>query len=218
MLQKIENGRENLLLYGKKALVKRGYGGVSIPELTARCGMATGTFYNYFKSKDALVNQIVSDDWAVLLKKVGKQMEKPGRAFENTRFLYERLAEFQRRYRFFATGAVVKNETVIRSERFDIQKLYDMMREKFAREVEAGALEIGTTPENAAYMLVQTCMVAGRNPDMQFDDLWQFLHMRERALPPEAEERSPGPIAKPTDPEAPYRAPAEAIQNTCGKV
>jgi len=182
MLQKIENGREKLISRGKKALMENGYSGVSIAELTAQCGMATGTFYNYFKSKDEFVNQIVSDDWDVMLKKIKKQMDKTESPCENVRFLYMRLSEFQHRYRFFATGTVVKNGTVIKNERVSLQKLYDIMSEKFRHDVEAGALEIGTTPENAAYMITQICMVAGRNPDMKFDDLWNFLHITDHTM------------------------------------
>lgn len=180
MLRKIENGREKLLSCGKKALLKSGYGGISISELTAQCGMATGTFYNYFKSKDAFVNQIVSDDWERLLKKVGRQMSRQERPYENVRFLYNCLTEFQRRYRFFATGSTIKNEAIIQNERLALQKLYGIMSDKYRREADSGALEIGTTPENASYMIVQACMVAGRNPDMQFDDLWNFLHAADR--------------------------------------
>ncbi len=177
MLQKIENGREKLLFRGKRALLETGYGGLVIAELTAQCGMATGTFYNYFKSKDAFVNQIVSDDWDLMLKKVEKQMAKPERHRENVRFLYEQLTEFQRQYRFFTAGAGIRQGMSIQNERRDLQKLYDILSGKLTREVKTGALEIGTTPEIAAYMIVQTCLAAGRNPDMDFDDLWNFLHV-----------------------------------------
>lgn len=179
MLQKIQNGRENLLLYGKKTLLKKGYSGVSITELTSQCNMATGTFYNYFKSKDAFINMIVLNDWNILLKKVQKQMDKPQCPYENVRFLYDCLAEFQQKYRFFATGSVIKNQAIIQNERLALQKLYDVMAEKFRYESAAGTLKIGTSPENAAYMIVQSCMIAGRNPDMNFDDLWNFLHVTD---------------------------------------
>jgi len=177
MQPKVENARKNLMSHGKKALLKSGYGGIVIAELTAECGMAAGTFYNYFKSKDDLVSQIISDDWAAMLKKVKKQMAGPEDRYENLRCLYDCLAGFQKKYRFFATGSVVKNAAIIRSERNELQLLYDIMADKIRRETELSMLNFGTTPENAAYMIVQICMVAGRNPDMEFDDLWSFLHV-----------------------------------------
>ncbi|MEA5050522.1 MAG: TetR/AcrR family transcriptional regulator [Oscillospiraceae bacterium] len=180
MLQKIENGRANLLSRGKKALLQKGYGGVVIAELTAQCGMATGTFYNYFRSKDALIDQIVSDDWAALLKKIRRRMERSDDARANLEFLYAHLADFQRRYTFFAAGSAVRRGPVIHSEQENLQALYDIMADKFRRAGAAGALVFGMSPENAAYMIVQTCMVAGRNPAMDFGDLWAFLHMTGR--------------------------------------
>lgn len=177
MQPKVENARKKLMAHGKRTLLESGYSGVVIAELTAECGMAAGTFYNYFKSKDDLVNQIISEDWDALLKKVKKQMAKPEDRYANLHCLYDGLADFQRRYRFFATGSVIKNERIIRSEREDLQRLYDIMAEKIRQESERSMLNFGTTPENAAYMIVQCCMVAGRSPDMEFDDLWNFLHV-----------------------------------------
>lgn len=177
MQQKIENARKKLMACGKKTLLKSGYGGVVIAELTAACGMAAGTFYNYFKSKDEFVNQIISDDWDALLKKVKKQMAAPEDRYENLRCLYECLADFQRRYRFLATGSAVKKGKVIRSEQANLQRLYDIMAEKIRQETTRSMLNFGTTPEKAAYLIVQCCMVAGRNPDVRFDDLWNFLHV-----------------------------------------
>jgi AcrR family transcriptional regulator len=177
MQPKVENARKKLMSRGKKTLLKSGYGGIAIAELTAECGMAAGTFYNYFKSKDDFINQIISDDWAALLKKVKKQMAGPEDRYANLHCLYDCLADFQKKYRFFATGTVVKNEAIIRSERNELQLLYDIMADKIRRETELSMLNFGTTPENAAYMIVQICMVTGRNPDMKFDDLWNFLHV-----------------------------------------
>lgn len=177
MQPKVADARRKLMSHGKKTLMKSGYGGIVISELTAECGMAAGTFYNYFKSKDDLVNQIIAADWAALLKKIKRQMAKPEDRYENLRCLYQCLADFQRRYRFFSTGSVVKNEKIIRSEREDLQQLYDIMTEKIRQETERSMLNFGTAPEKASYMIVQCCMVAGRSPDMKFEDLWNFLHV-----------------------------------------
>jgi AcrR family transcriptional regulator len=177
MQPRVENARKKLMSRGKKTLLKSGYGGIVIAELTAACGMAAGTFYNYFRSKDEFVSQIISDDWAALLKKVRKQMAQPENRYENLRCLYECLADFQRKYGFVATGTIVKNEGILRSEQENLQLLYDIMTEKIRQETERSMLNFGTASETAAYMIVQICMVAGRNPEIRFDDVWNFLHV-----------------------------------------
>ena len=54
----MEYGRE-FLLHNQDGKAGR----LNIRELTARCGMALGTFYRYFDSKDDLVRQIMMEDW-----------------------------------------------------------------------------------------------------------------------------------------------------------
>ena len=67
MQPKVENARKKLMTQGKKKLVKDGYGGIVIAELTAACGMAAGTFYNYFKSKEE-VFQAIQDENALRVR------------------------------------------------------------------------------------------------------------------------------------------------------
>ena len=153
---------------------------VSLRDLAAECDTSTNAVYSIFGSKDALIDQIVSDDWAALLKKIRRRMERSDDARANLEFLYAHLADFQRRYTFFAAGSAVRRGPVIRSEQENLQALYDIVADKFRRAGAAGALVFGMSPENAAYMIVQTCMVAGRNPAMDFGDLWAFLHMTGR--------------------------------------
>lgn len=123
--------------------------------------------------------QIISDDWNRMLKSVKKGASTSADYYTNCRYLYGVISDFQYKYRFFGTGTIIKTKEIILMERKGLQQLYDIIAEKFEKAAEAGALEIGTSPENAAYMLVQSCMVASRNPEMNFKDLWGFLHVRE---------------------------------------
>ena len=66
MSQKIENAKQALTEQCRQFLLNNRDGSLgkfNVRELTAQCGMATGTFYHYFKNKDELVVQILGSDW-----------------------------------------------------------------------------------------------------------------------------------------------------------
>ena len=59
----IENVREQLLAEAKKQIEERGYANTTIRSVAGECGLAVGTVYNYFKSKDMLIASFVVEDW-----------------------------------------------------------------------------------------------------------------------------------------------------------
>ena len=44
---------------GKEMIAERGYDQVKISDITKACGLSTGNFYHYFKSKDMLFDKVV---------------------------------------------------------------------------------------------------------------------------------------------------------------
>jgi TetR/AcrR family transcriptional regulator, repressor of fatR-cypB operon len=55
---KIDDKRARLLEAALELFESRGFDGVVVPEIAARAGVATGTVYRYFPSKEALVNAL----------------------------------------------------------------------------------------------------------------------------------------------------------------
>lgn len=68
----LENARENIIEEGRKTLISSNYYDFSIRNIAKKCNIATGTIYNYFKSKDELVLEIITDDWVKTLDLVDK--------------------------------------------------------------------------------------------------------------------------------------------------
>ena len=59
----IENVREQLLEVAKRQTMERGYSGTTIRSVASECGLAVGTVYNYFESKDMLIASFMVEDW-----------------------------------------------------------------------------------------------------------------------------------------------------------
>jgi TetR/AcrR family transcriptional repressor of nem operon len=51
--------RQEIIAAGMRTLLKKGYHGSGISEITASAGLPKGSFYNYFESKEALVAELV---------------------------------------------------------------------------------------------------------------------------------------------------------------
>lgn len=68
----LESVRENILLETEKQVMEKGYSAMTIRSVASACGIATGTVYNYFKSKDQMLAELMSKDWH---KSIGKLSE-----------------------------------------------------------------------------------------------------------------------------------------------
>ena len=58
-----DNIKEEILSTTRRLVMERGYNKISIRDIAKACGIASGTFYNYFKSKQAVLSALLADDW-----------------------------------------------------------------------------------------------------------------------------------------------------------
>ena len=63
MPKRIENLQENILRQAKPLMLESGYEALAMRDVAARCGIAVGTLYNYFPSKEALAGGVMLEDW-----------------------------------------------------------------------------------------------------------------------------------------------------------
>ena len=59
----IENVREKLIEEARRQVAEQGYAKTTIRSIAGACGLATGTVYNYFPSKDVLFAAFMLADW-----------------------------------------------------------------------------------------------------------------------------------------------------------
>mgnify|MGYP001396224723 CR=1 FL=1 len=181
MSQKIANARERLMVNAREFLLKNEEGNLgkfNIRDLTARSGMALGTFYHYFSSKDDLIIQIMEEEWQQIIAEIRPVSAMPISVYEKVRFLYEKLAAFERRYSRSAMLLLPPTPENLAHRKKDEEEMYSLIRTFLGDETDRGELMIQTSLEVAAYMLVQVFFAAARNPVMTFEDLWQCMTFR----------------------------------------
>ena len=97
----IENLREELLTEAKRQIAERGYSNTTIRSVAAECGIAVGTVYNYFKSKDMLIASFILVDWLECVRSIASRPKEDRR--EYLAFIHLSLCKFQEKYRTLFT-------------------------------------------------------------------------------------------------------------------
>ena len=85
---------EAILSAALELFVERGFHGTSVPSVAERAGVAAGTIYHYFASKEALVNALFKRCKAEISARVISEFpfERPVR--EQFRTIWERMTDF----------------------------------------------------------------------------------------------------------------------------
>lgn len=63
MPKNLANIETEIIQVTRKMILENGYEKLNIRDIAKRCGIATGTFYNYFRSKQAIVSSLLDADW-----------------------------------------------------------------------------------------------------------------------------------------------------------
>ena len=161
----IENVRELLLDTAKKQIEERGYANTTIRSVAGECGLAVGTVYNYFRSKDMLIATFVVEDWNSYLSDIrGADFTDPRNALQN---IYDALINFSQKHRsLFSDPEAAKVYSAVFSER------HKMLRGQIAEIITplCHAENADFTAEFVAESLL-TWTVAGKD----FDSIYIIL-------------------------------------------
>ena len=93
-LSRTEDKAQGILEAALALFVEKGFHGTSVPSVAERAGVAAGTIYHYFASKEALVNALYKTWKAKISACVTMKFpfDRPPR--EQFRTIWERMAEF----------------------------------------------------------------------------------------------------------------------------
>lgn len=95
----IKNLRSSILKCAKDELLEKGYDALNIRAVARECGIAVGTVYNYFPSKETLAAHIMMEDWARELERIRLGCELAQSVSEALRALYDGVTAFYAIYR-----------------------------------------------------------------------------------------------------------------------
>ncbi len=95
----IENVRTRALEAAKNELLVSDYNGFTIRSVAKRCGIAVGTLYNYFPSKDMLAAAVMLQDWTRALAVMHQSATRSQNILDGLQIIYEEIERFASVYR-----------------------------------------------------------------------------------------------------------------------
>ena len=172
----IENLRETIILEAKNILLTQGFKDLSIREIAKSCNIGTGTFYNYFSTKEDLVAEIFREDWKKVSNLVDelKLTEEPCK--EKFRKIYISIGMFVNSYIpiFYEMATLSGNDYRCReANRYDV--LYTKISELLDIEKSKGNVISTLSSYKLAELIVSNLMYLNKNKFISFDELYDNL-------------------------------------------
>ena len=147
--------RERLLSAGKRVIFRKGFHRSRVSDITSEAGVAHGTFYIYFRTKEDLLLELLRSVREELIGLVGKGLElvREGRHEEAKEIAFVRTFELLMEKRELAK--VFFFEAVCTSERF--QEFYSESKRVFTEKTVEVLKGLGVpNPETRAHVLIGT--------------------------------------------------------------
>ncbi len=89
---------KTILEIATKQLFEKGYAKMTMRSVSDECGIAVGTLYNYYKSKDVIVADVMLVDWNAMIKSVSSSCLSAKSIHEAFKFLYDGVMSFSEKY------------------------------------------------------------------------------------------------------------------------
>ena len=91
--------REQILNTARTILLEEDDSRFSMRIIADRCGIASGTIYNYFPGKDAMLAAILMNDWTGVLQRMHDSASEADSFSGGIRGIYDAMTEYIDRYR-----------------------------------------------------------------------------------------------------------------------
>lgn len=166
MPKKIDNLRQAILQQAKQLLLEKGYEAFTMRDTARGCGIAVGTLYNYFASKEMLAAGVMLEDWRAALRSMGGACEKAATLAEGLAAVYDGVVRFSDPYRgiWAGHGAGAQMPDYARRHRLLVRQLADCLAPLLAR---TGA---GELPQ-ADVFLAENILICAGTSELEFASL-----------------------------------------------
>ena len=129
----LENVQTDIIAVSRKILLEDGYKALTVRRVAQACGIASGTIYNYYRSKDEIAASVMLEDWNRLLEDAESFFSRTDDCMQCLHEVYSILQRFAGMYQ---NAWRQYGGTVNVSEHYHdvlISQISNMIRRMFAR-------------------------------------------------------------------------------------
>ncbi|MCR3757571.1 TetR/AcrR family transcriptional regulator [Clostridium felsineum] len=172
----IEDIKEKLILEGRRTLMEKSYKELSIRNVAKNCGIAIGTFYNYFKTKEEFVGEICKDDWRDALSSLEKLKDSEEPIKEKLRKVYLAMDGFVDKYLsiFYEILAIEGYKSKSAS---DIKDVYIKVEEIISIEKSRGNIKSKLNSEKLTHFILSNLIYLSKNKYITYDELYDHMNI-----------------------------------------
>ena len=172
----LDSMREQLLETARRQIAQNGYANTTIRSVAAECGIAVGTVYNYYPSKDMLIATFVSEDWHARMDPIAEYADEDAKT--HLRRIYDALCAFIDDFRpLFSDADAAKAYHAALAQR------HGQLRDQLA----ALSLPVCGNDPDCAFLseFIAESLLTWTREGKPFDDIYQLI---QRLIKEEREE------------------------------
>ena len=162
MAKIIDNLYFNIQEVGKKILLEDGYKKMTLRLVANKCNIATGTVYNYFKSKDQLVATIMFKDWKNMIDATVPRLSNIESSIDGLELVFKMIKDYTAIYQ--KAWLDYGGSLIGQDERHNIliKQLNDLIRPLFK-------------DDDSINFISEVLLYSGIRDDVSFDDIRPFI-------------------------------------------
>ncbi len=160
----LSDPKARMLQEVQRLLTQEGYCAVTIRAVAVGCGLAVGTVYNYFPSKEALLAEYLLIDWRQCIASIQSVSETAATAEPVARCICDELGRFSRSH-----AAIFREEAARGAFVGSFGQYHALLRSQLAAPLEP--FFGGSFPAQFAAESLLTWTMAGK----EFREIWDLL-------------------------------------------
>jgi len=134
MPKNLNNVKEDILLVTRELLKETGYSDLNIRKIAAQCGVATGTVYNYYTSKNQIIAEILLNEWNLMLRRIDQNTKSSPMVIDKLEIMFNELNNFM----INVHGAWFQTHPVGNDSNMDVSKIKEkrkMLRNQISEKI-----------------------------------------------------------------------------------
>ena len=166
----LENVRQDLLEEARKQINEIGYEKITMRNIASGCGIAVGTIYHYFSSKDMLIASLMLEDWLIIMDQMRSDCAGAENVLQAAKIIYEGIRSYTNSFLpIFTDRSASKAAGQVYHQR------HLMLRDQLSSLLQPFSLMEDGTPDEYLAAFTAEALLAWTVEDKPFSEIARIL-------------------------------------------